>query len=123
MTSARTWGFVLANYTVYRIRLVLVRAVEPVAQIGCGLVGRLAIEGHHRRRHARNPDDMGAPAFFGDPRHFDDEGSAGNSSFKAVPHDSYEVQENEMRSTEILRTVRSETSETKYEGRRAIAGP
>jgi hypothetical protein len=30
---------------------------------------------------------MGAPAFFGDPRHFDDEGSTRNSLFKAMPHD------------------------------------
>ena len=65
----------------------LVGAVEPVAQVGRGLVGRFAVEGHHRCRHARNPDDMGAPAFFGDPRHFNDKGSAGNYSFKTMPHD------------------------------------
>ena len=64
------------------------RAVQPLAQLGCRLVRGFAIEGHHRRGHAWNPDDMRAPAFFGDPRHFNDEGPAGNSSFKAVPHDS-----------------------------------
>jgi hypothetical protein len=66
---------------------VLVRAIEPDAQVRCGLIGRLAVEGHHRRRDARNPDDMGAPAFFGDPRHFNDKGSTCNSSFKTMPHD------------------------------------
>ena len=30
---------------------------------------------------------MGAPAFLGDPRHFNDKGPTGNSSFKTVPHD------------------------------------
>ena len=72
----------------------LVRTVEPVAQVRRGLIGRLAIEGHHRRRYVRNPDDMGAPAFFGDPRHFNDERSARNGSFETMPHDVYECSEN-----------------------------
>ena len=71
----------------YRIRLVLVGAVEPVAEVGGGFIGRLAVEGHQRRRHARNAHNMGAPAFFGDPRHFDDEGATGNNSLKAMPHE------------------------------------
>ena len=33
---------------------------------------------------------MGPPAFLGDPRHLNDEGSTGNGSFKTVPHDGYE---------------------------------
>jgi hypothetical protein len=33
---------------------------------------------------------MSAPAFFGNPRHFNDKGPAGYRSFKAVPHDVYE---------------------------------
>jgi hypothetical protein len=73
----------------YRIRLVLVGPVEPVAQIRCCLVGRLAVEGHHRGWDARNPDEMRTPAFFGDPRHFNDEGSAGNNSFETVVHGVY----------------------------------
>lgn len=67
----------------------LMRAVEPFAQVRRGFVGGLTIEGHHRCGDARNPDDMGAPAFFGDPRHFDDKGSTRNSSFETVPHDVF----------------------------------
>ena len=67
----------------------LMRTVEPVAQVRRRLIGRLTIKGHHRRRHARNPDEMCAPAVFTDPRHFNDKGPAGNGSFEAVPHDSY----------------------------------
>ncbi len=73
----------------------LVSAVEPVAQVRGRLIGCFAVEGHHRRRHARNPDDMGAPAFVGDPRHFNDEGSTRDGSFETVPHDGYECSENE----------------------------
>jgi hypothetical protein len=94
----------------------LVSAVEPVAQVRRCFIGRFTVEGHHRRRHARYPDDMGAPAFFGDPRHFNDEGSTRNSSFETVPHDCYECSEMKRRSTAILRSQRHETSETKYEG-------
>ena len=65
----------------------LMRTVQPLAQLGRGFVGGFTVERHHCRRHARNPDNMGAPAFFGDPRHFNDEGSTGNSFFKAMPHD------------------------------------
>ena len=65
------------------------RAVEPVAEMRGGLIWCLAIERHHRCRHARNPDDVRTPALFGDPRHFNDKGSTGNSSFKTVPHDGY----------------------------------
>ena len=94
----------------------LVGAVEPGAQVRGRLIGRFAIEGHHRCRHARYPDDMRAPAFFGDPRHFNDERSTRNSSFETVPHDGYECSEMKKRSTAILRSHRRETSETKYEG-------
>ena len=65
----------------------LVGAVEPVAEVGCGFVRCFAIERHHRRRDARNAHNMGAPAFLGHPRHFNDERAAGNNSFKAMPHD------------------------------------
>ena len=95
----------------------LVCAVEPGAQVRGRLIGRFAVEGHHRGWHARNPDEMGAPAVFGDPCHFNDKGSTGNSSFKAVPHDGFmNVSEMPKRSKEILRSRERETSETKYEG-------
>ena len=91
-------------------------AVEPVAEVGGGLVGCLTIERHHGCRHPGNPDNVGAPAFFGDPCHFDDEGSAGNGSFKTVPHDVYECEKLKRGAPVILRTARRKTSETKYEG-------
>ncbi len=109
-------GFRAPNYTVFAWCW-CARSSQSLRLVAASS-GGLAVEGHHRRRHARNPDDMGAPAFFGDPRHFDDEGSAGNSSFKTVPHDSYEFRKMKMRSTEILRSATGETSETKYEGGR-----
>ena len=76
-----------AQPLLYRIRLVLVGAVEPIAEMGCRFVRRLSVEGHHRRRNAGDPHDMRPPAFLGHPRHLDDEGSACNGSFKAMPHD------------------------------------
>src|SRR5215208_3311110 len=93
------------------------RPIEPVAQVRRRLIRRFAVEGHHRCRDARYPNDMGAPAFFGDPRHFNDKGSTRNGSFKTVPHDVMNFSEMKKRSTVILRTRRRETSETKYEGR------
>ena len=96
----------------------LVRAVEPVAETRGGLVGGLAIERHHRCRHARYPDDVRAPAFFGDPCHFNDKRSTRNSSFELVPHDGVWIPEVLLGgSSVILRIARRETSETKYEGR------
>ena len=77
----------VAQPLLYRIRLVLVGAVEPVAEMGCGLVRGLAVEGHHGRRNAGNPDDMRPPALLGHPRHLDDVGMSSNGSFKAMPHD------------------------------------
>ena len=77
---------VTAPPLLYCIRLMLVGAVEPVAEVSCGFVRRLAVEGHHGRRHAWDPDDMRSPALFGHPRHFDDEVTAGNNSFEAMPH-------------------------------------
>ena len=65
----------------------LVSAVEPVAQMRRGFVGCLTIERHHSRRHARNPRDMGSPAFLGYPRHFNDERTSGYDFFKAMLHD------------------------------------
>src|SRR5688500_12654004 len=94
----------------------LVCAVEPGAEIRRRFIGRLTVEGHHRCRHARYPDDMGAPAVFGDPRHFNDEGSTRNNSFETVPHEVMNVRKMKKRSRAILRSQRRETSETKYEG-------
>ena len=88
MMSAKKCGFVVSLYRIrHRIRLMLVCAMQPVAQVRRRFVRRFAIEGHHRGGHARNPDDVGAPAFFGDPCHFNDERSARYDSFETVPHD------------------------------------
>ena len=38
---------------------------------------------------------MGAPAFFGDPCHFNDKGSTRYGSFETVPHVGYDYSENE----------------------------
>ena len=67
----------------------LMRTVEPFAQVRRRFVGRFTVERHHRRRYARYPGDVGSPAFFGDPCHFNDKGSTGNSSFETVPHSGY----------------------------------
>ena len=93
----------------------LMRAVEPFAQVRRGFVGGLTVKGHHRCGDARNPDDMGAPAFFSDPRHFNDKGSPGNSSFETMAHDVF-FGKWKREAAEILRIVRGETSEGKYEG-------
>jgi len=63
--------------------------VKPLAQVGRGFVRGLTVERHHRGGHPGNPDDMRPPALFGDPRHFNDEGSSGNGFFETVPHDFY----------------------------------
>ena len=65
----------------------LVGAVEPVAQVGCRFIGCLTVKGHHGGWYARNPHNVGAPAFFGHPCHFNDKGTARNNSFNAMLHD------------------------------------
>ena len=75
-----------AQPLLYRIRPVLVGAVEPVAQVGCRLIRCFAIEGHQGRWNAWNPDDVRSPAFFGHPGDFNHEGAARNSSFKTMAH-------------------------------------
>jgi hypothetical protein len=75
-----------AHLLLYRIRLMPVGAAEPVAEMRGRFVGRLPVEGHHGGRNPWDPDDMRSPALFGHPRHFDHEETAGNSSFKAMPH-------------------------------------
>jgi hypothetical protein len=75
-----------AQPLLYRIRLMPVGAAEPVAEVSGRFVRRLTVEWHHRGRNPWDPDDMRSPALFGHPRHFDDEGTAGNSSFKAMLH-------------------------------------
>jgi hypothetical protein len=65
----------------------LVGAVEPITEIGGRLVGCLSVEGHHRRRYARNSRDDGAPTFFRDPSHLDEVTPAANDSFKMMSHD------------------------------------
>jgi hypothetical protein len=66
----------------------LVSTVEPVGQARRRLVGRLPVEGHHRRGHARYPDEAGAPPFFADPCHLDEITPAGNRSFESMPHNN-----------------------------------
>jgi hypothetical protein len=75
-----------AHPLLYRIRLMLVGAVEPVAQVGCRLIGCLAVEGHHGRWNAGNPDDVRPPALFGYPGDLDHERAARYSSFKTMAH-------------------------------------
>jgi hypothetical protein len=65
----------------------LVRAGEPIAQIGRCLVRGFAVEGHHRRWDAGYPNDAGAPAFFCDPCHLNEVTPASNYSFESMPHD------------------------------------
>jgi hypothetical protein len=77
----------VAQPLLYRIRLVLMGAVEPVAEMSCSLVRGLAVEGHHGRWHARNPEDVCPPTLLGHPRHLDDVRTTSNGSFKAMPHD------------------------------------
>ena len=78
----------------------LVGAGEPIAQVGRRLVGRLAVEGHHRGGDAGDPHNPGAPTFFGDPCHLNEVTTAGNDSFKTMPHDilKFGVDENEEQS-------------------------
>ncbi len=83
MGEACAWA---AQPLLYRIRLMLMGAAEPVAQMSCGFVRCLPVEGHHGRGNAWNPGNMRPPALFGHPRHFDDEETASNSSFNAMPH-------------------------------------
>jgi hypothetical protein len=75
-----------AQALLYRIRLMLVGAAEPVAEVSGRFVRRLTVERHHGGRNPWDPHDMRSPALFGHPRHFDHEGTASNSSFKAMPH-------------------------------------
>ena len=76
-----------AQALLYRIRLMLVGAVEPVAEMRGGFVRRLSVEGHHGRRNTGESHDVRPPALLGHPRHLDDERSASNGSFKTMPHD------------------------------------
>jgi hypothetical protein len=80
-----------AQLVLYRIRLVLVGAVEPVAQMGGGFLGSLAVEGHHGCGDAGKPGEMSPPASFGHPRDLNDIGAAGNGSFKPMAHDSFRL--------------------------------
>ena len=77
----------VAQPLLYRISLVPMGAAEPVAEMSCGFVRRLTVEGHHGRWNAGNPDDVCPPALVGYPRHLNDVRTAGNSSFKMMPHD------------------------------------
>ena len=55
-------------------------------QLGC-LVRRRPVEGHHRRRNPRCPDDVGAPAIARDPGHLDSKRTAFDSLAQVV-HDA-----------------------------------
>lgn len=69
----------------------LVGAVEPIAEIGGRLVGRFSVERHHRRRHAGNPRNDGAPTLFSDPRHLNEVTPPGNDSFTQMSHESIQI--------------------------------
>jgi hypothetical protein len=78
----------------------LVGAREPIAQVGRRLVRRLAVERHHRGGDAGDSHDPGAPTFFGNPYHLNEVTTAGNDSFKTMPHSILEfgIDENEEQS-------------------------
>ena len=75
------------NQLLRGVGLVLVRAVQPVGQAASRFVRRLAVEGHHRRRHAGNSEDLRAPALGVDQCHLDQVTTARNHSFKPMAHD------------------------------------
>jgi hypothetical protein len=61
------------------------REHEPGRQLAGGLLGGLAVEGHHGRRHARLPGQLGAPAV-ADRRHFNLVRTPGDGFFEMVNH-------------------------------------
>src|SRR5688572_16048662 len=68
---------------------------------------------------------MRAPAFFGDPRHFNDEGSARNNSFETVPHGVYvsEVKGKTSREDSTQCPSRNKRNEVRRPGRIATRQP
>ena len=64
---------------------------------------------------------MRTPAFFGDPRHFNDEGSAGNNSFETVPHGVYVSEVNGKRGFYALSAAKQAKRSTKARSDRNTA--
>jgi hypothetical protein len=59
-------------------------ASQPVGQLRGGLVGGLAVKGHHRGGNAGNSCDLGAPPVLGDKNRLDQIVTAGNGFFDAL---------------------------------------
>ena len=78
---------VTAQALLYRIRLMLVGANEPHRQVLGSLVWCLAVERHHRRRHAWKLQEIGSPPLGFDLCHLDEVATARDNSFKPMPHD------------------------------------
>jgi len=57
-------------------------------QPGAELLGRFrrraSVKRHHRGRHARQPDDDGAPAILGDGRNLDEIGASRDGLFETM---------------------------------------
>ena len=62
----------------------LVGARQPLAKKSGGFIRRRSVKRHQRRGHARNPDDIGAPAVDGDRRYLDEVRLAGNGFLKTM---------------------------------------
>ena len=62
----------------------LVGARQPLAKKSGGFIRRRSVKRHQSRRHARNPDDVGAPAVDGDRRYLDEVLLAGNGFLKTM---------------------------------------
>ena len=62
----------------------LVRPRQPVAEQAGRFIGRAAVKRHERRRHARNPHDVGAPSILGHRLHFDQVRASSDGFFEAM---------------------------------------
>src|SRR5215470_12738951 len=66
------------------LRHAVVRARQPVAEMLGRFGRRLTVEGHQRRRNARDPNDVGAPPILIDRTSFDQVGTPSNELFEAM---------------------------------------
>ena len=60
------------------------RAREPVAELSRGFNRRRTVEGHQRRRHTRDSDDVGPPPILRDIGDLDEIGASCDGFFKAM---------------------------------------
>ena len=66
------------------VRRARVRPSQPFAELVRRLCRRRAVERHQRGRHAGNPDDVGAPAIFGDVGDLDQVVASRDGFFEAM---------------------------------------